>query len=116
MRSLVLALLLCLTACSSFNPVKMAKSVLSPDSKGLSVDTELTVGDKQENTNVDIGDKSNQQAESIVNNTIEDIPLWVILLMIIGWMAPDPATCWNGTINLIGRTFGALTRLLPWVK
>lgn len=101
MRSLRLVLLaLFLTACSSFNPIDMAKSVFTDD-KGLEVNTELVVGDKQEHNEGQIGHK--QKAETI--NNINEIPLTVLLVMVLGWLLPSPVEIWRGFI-----------KLLPWVK
>lgn len=101
MRSLLLVLFL-LVGCSSFNPVDMGKSLLSDD-KGLEVETELVVGDKEEANEVQVGIKSRQEAETI--NNVNEVPLVFMLLMVLGWLLPSPSEIWKGFV-----------RLLPWVN
>lgn len=102
MKSLRLVLLvLLLQGCSSLNPIDMAKSALSDD-KGMEIDTELVVGDKEE-SNHNEGQIGHRQKASTINN-ITEIPLTLLLLMVLGWMLPSPAEIWRG-----------FTNLLPWV-
>ena len=78
-------------------------------SSGLSVDTEIVVGDKQEEVNTEVvGNKetTNNTAESIsqVYNTVnEGIDWWVWVLMIVGWITPTPTRMWGAFINLFRR-------------
>ena len=103
-KGVVFLLVILLSGCAVLD----ALGTLIPD-KGLSVDTELVVGDKQQE--VQLGDRSSQVAESIVNNegrqeaskienNIQNLPEWVILLLIIGWMAPSPSEIWRGLLGL----------------
>lgn len=75
-------------------------NMLKP-SKGVEVNTELVVGDKEESNEVRVGD--NQQAGVIEN--IQQAPLHLILLMILGWVMPSPLEMWKGFV-----------RILPWRK
>ena len=56
---------------------------------GLSVDAELTVGDKNQAVNTEVG-TSNQQADTIVNNITESANLGWIVFGMLGWLAPSP--------------------------
>lgn len=101
MRNLLLALFLCvLTGCSTL--MDMGKGLITDD-KGLEVDTELVVGDKDELNEVQVGIKSRQDAETI--NNINEVPIIFMLLMVLGWLLPSPSEIWRG-----------FTRLLPWVR
>lgn len=96
-----------LSACSTMDIVKNAgKAVLGGGSdSGLSVDTELVVGDKNQQAEVQVGDRSQQQAESIANTQINNISPFVLLLLILGWLLPSPQEIWGGFVSL-----------LPWVR
>ena len=86
-RVVILALLL--TACS---PLDLIKPMLS-GSSGPSLEVETVVGDKEESVVGSIGDTSTISTESLsggVNTTyIEDIPPWVVILLILGWLLPS---------------------------
>ena len=85
-----------------------AIDLMSPASKGLSVDAELTVGDKEETVETNVGTSSfTQQAEQITN--VRDIPFtWVILFTLMaGWAIPSPQQMGAGLIAF-------LKILLPW--
>jgi len=78
-----------LTACS---PLDLIKPMLS-GSSGPSLEVDTTIGDKEESVVGSIGDSSEIQAESItggVNTTnVQDIPPWVLMLLILGWLLPS---------------------------
>ena len=96
-KYLLLLILLVIPSCSA---VGMAKDLFVKD-KGLSVDTEIVLGDKQEEMDVQVGAK--QQAEEIINNTNVSIPM--MLLLALGWLLPSPSDIWRGFL-----------KLLPWVN
>jgi len=85
----VVILVLMLTACS---PLDLIKPMLS-GSSGPSLEVETVVGDKEESVVGSIGDTSTISTESLsggVNTTyIEDIPPWVVILLILGWLLPS---------------------------
>jgi len=104
MKRVVLVLLLSMTI--SCSPLSLVKDALGGGSKpGISVDTELTVGDKKEeiDTDVQVGDK--QTAKVINNNQKEEMPLWVILLLILGWILPSPQEIYRELKNIVGSIF-----------
>lgn len=91
MRNLLLALLLSsltLVGCSSLAgiAVPVLKGVMGED-KGLEVDTELVIGDKTQEVDIQLG--SNMTAEVI--NNIQNIPPFVLILLVMGWVLPTPA-------------------------
>ena len=87
-----------------------AKWLLPSASDGIAVDAELTVGDKSEEVNTEVGTEHNTQTATTINN-VQDIPLtWVLLFMLMaGWAIPAPAEMGRGLILFL-RT------LLPWGK
>ena len=96
MRQALLAVLLfSLAACTPFD---IAKSILDPSS-GPSLEVDTTVGDKEEAVVGRVGDTSEIVSESItggVNTTnVEEMPPWVVLLLILGWLLPDPKVMYN---------------------
>lgn len=90
MRLATLVLALLLTACS---PLDVIKSAFGGGS-GPSLEVDTTVGDKEESVVGRVGDTTEIASESIsggINTTnVQDIPFWVILLLILGWMLPSP--------------------------
>ncbi len=106
LRSLTLVLVLSVGAgstmsCSVWDMVK--------PSSGLSVDTELVVGDKQQAVNTDIGGTTNT-AETIEITNVDENPsfLWS-LLFLLGWLAPAPPIPW-------AKIGGGFLKILPWSK
>jgi hypothetical protein len=85
-RVMLVPLLLMVISCS---PMSMVKDTLVGGRKsGISVDTELVVGDKKTRNDVQLGSK--QTASTINNNQDEQVPPWVMLLLILGWILPSP--------------------------
>lgn len=95
MKIVVLVMVGLLTACSPLDLIKGAFS----SGDGPSLDVETVVGDKEEAVVGSIGDKTEVQAESFtggINTTnVQDIPPWVLLLLILGWLLPDPKVIYN---------------------
>ena len=104
MLAIVLSVLL--QGCAALKAVDF----LMPAKDGLSVDAELTVGDKQEDVNTQLGDRSTQQASTI--NNVNDIPIsWVLLFTILaGWAIPSPGEMGKGIILFMRTLF------IPWSK
>lgn len=98
MKALLLALFL--TGCSTLG-------ALSSLGGGPTVNSNAQVG--KENTQQVVASQETTEisAESVIQNEIQDIPPWVMLLLILGWILPSPAEIWRGCINtiliLIGR-------------
>lgn len=89
MHYVVFSLIIILTACS---PLDLIKPMLS-GSSGPSLEVETVVGDKEVVGVGQVGDSSTISTESLsggVNTTyVEDIPPWVIMLLILGWLLPS---------------------------
>lgn len=74
---------------------------------GPTVNSNAQVG--KENTQQVVAAQENSEinASSVIQNEIQDIPPWVMLLLILGWILPSPSEIWRGFINtiliLIGR-------------
>jgi hypothetical protein len=103
MRKLLLSLLLAssLTGCAVWDWIK-------PASDGISVDTEIVAGDKKEEiaTGAVVGKKEEtHNTADVIHQTYETInkqaPWWVIVLLIIGWVLPEPSRMWAGIKNAI---------------
>jgi hypothetical protein len=90
----LLAITITLFACS---PLDLIKGVAGGSGPSLEVDT--TIGDKEESVVGRVGDTSEIAAESItggINTTnIQDIPPWVLLLLIVGWVLPSPTSMYK---------------------
>lgn len=53
------------------------------------VQAELTVGDKNQTVQTELG---NQDAETITNTTVQQIPWWMFVISSLGWFVPRPQT------------------------
>ena len=54
-----------------------------------------------ENVNIDnsqVSSSGNVETIKILN---QDIPMWVIVLLVLGWMLPSPAEIWRGFLKTI---------------
>jgi hypothetical protein len=79
-------------------------NVVKPSS---GIDAELTVGDKSEEINTQLGNKEivTNNAEQVGDrvekqiNITENIPLWLVLLLILGWIMPTPTNIWRGFVK-----------------
>ena len=98
MRIWILALVLLTSSCSVWDFIK--------PSSGISVDTEIVAGDKQEAINTEISGKketTNNTADTIsqtYNTVNESMDWWIWMLMIVGWITPTPTRMWGAFINL----------------
>ena len=118
--STLIALLL--TSCSMLTDIgaKMAGSAMGiAEDDGLSVELDAQIGDRQNDVETQIGNgvkgtgdvtatkggkvnvltkaaESNfEKAESVAITNNKQAPLWMILLLILGWVLPDPMRMWQ---------------------
>ena len=105
--------------CSAIGAVKS----LMPGKSGTNVNANAQVGKentqqlvgKQENTkiegenvNVNQTKKDNdtsitsERVESLVQNNT-NVPMWYLLLLVLGWLLPSPQEIWNGFVGSIER-------------
>ena len=89
-RVILLALLL--SSCS-----------LIPNPPSLGVET--TLGDKNQSVVGEVGDRVDaKEIRGGINTTnIEEAPLELIVLLILGWLLPSPSEMWRGLMRLLGR-------------
>lgn len=87
-------------------------SVLLTGCSTLGMLNPLSGGGPTVNSNAQIGKENTQQvvasqenteisAASVVQNEIQDIPPWVMLLLILGWILPSPKEIWVGFLRTI---------------
>lgn len=85
-----------------------------PKLGGPTVNTNAQVG--QENTQQVVLEQQNNQVDgnqtlstvssgSVNRISIEQIPPWVMLLLLLGWMLPSPHEMWNGFKNVLKIIF-----------
>jgi uncharacterized protein YceK len=102
-----LLMLLTLTGCSAI------PSWVMPSSKGVSV-TPIGTQMAQEATQQAVGNQSNQEAgrDVVITETEleavgerifidQDIEPWVLILLILGWLAPSPSEMGRGLMALL---------------
>jgi hypothetical protein len=101
MKYFLLLLPLLLTGCSA---IGLLGSVI-PDG-GTDVNANAQIG--AENTQQIVAQQNSSEinAESVVQNTIQDIPPWVMILLILGWLLPSPQEIFSGMLYAIDRILG----------
>lgn len=112
-----------------------ALSALVPGmGSGTNVAANTQVGKENNQTGVQVGDvKENKveaqqigklsQAETAIdaaNVTINSLPPWVLLLIILGWILPSPMEIYRGLINAIkgsiSYSFGGVITLVNLIR
>jgi hypothetical protein len=104
MKNLILVAILAssMSGCAIWDWIK-------PASDGISVDAEMTIGDKKEEVNTEVvGEKTTtHNVADKVYNTYQEMneaaPWWIILLLILGWVLPAPHHMWDGLLKLFKR-------------
>ena len=98
----------------------LAKAIL-PGKSGTSVNANAQVGKEntqqvvgqQDNTkiegeNVSVSQKENDSSintskvDSLIQNNT-NVPMWYLLLLVLGWLLPSPQEIWAGFVNSIER-------------
>ena len=103
--------------CSSLGLIK----AVMPGKSGTNVNANAQVGKEntqqvvgqQDNTkiegeNVNVSQKENDtsintsKVDSLIQNNT-NVPMWYLLLLVLGWLLPSPQEIWNGFIGSIER-------------
>ena len=98
----------------------LAKAIM-PGKSGTNVNANAQVGKEntqqvvgqQDNTkiegeNVNVSQKENDSSintskvDSLIQNNT-NVPMWYLLLLVLGWLLPSPQEIWNGFIGSIER-------------
>ena len=87
-----------LASCASLKAASSFLGVGSAASNGIN--TELTVGDKQEEINTNVGETNTKQQAEEITNYVDNIPPFVLLMLVLGWLLPSPTEMWKGFLNL----------------
>ena len=100
-----------------------AAKALLPGKSGTNVNANAQVGKentqqlvgKQENTkiegeNVNVNQTKKDNDTSITSEKVEsliqnntNVPIWYLLLLVLGWLLPSPQEIWNGFVGSIER-------------
>ena len=127
-QAMLLAFILAVTGCSSINPASAVLGAINPAKPMLAVDTQ--VGDKNQtlgnNTNDKIEVSDSGGPVSVTSNKVkqsfdqvekviiqEDVPMWVWLLCIIGWMLPSPGEIYREVKSYFTGFFSLFKRKTP---
>lgn len=94
----VLLLVLCL-GIGGCTALQTAMSLAQPATNGINA--ELTVGDKTEEIVTEVGRTDNNQKADTIENHIDNIPMTVLVLLILGWVLPSPNEIWRGFKDFI---------------
>jgi hypothetical protein len=102
---LVILLLLSLSLGGCLNPMSLLTG------GGPNVAANVQAGAENNQTGAQVGDiiKADTVNTGItpsgsieaLNVTNEDIPMWVVLLLILGWVLPSPQEIWRGFLKTI---------------
>jgi hypothetical protein len=69
---------------------------------GASESTDQTIRvETLEGTVEQSNDKNKVNTDSVENININEIPPWVLLLLILGWLLPSPNEIWGGFLRMI---------------
>ena len=98
MKYLLLVGVLFLTGCSALDFIP------NPFDGGADVNTNAQVG--AENTQQIVANQETITAQSVVQQEIQDIPPWVMILLILGWLLPSPQEIFKGLLYFIDRLLG----------
>lgn len=96
-----------MVGCSSLGALLPGPKVAANVQAGKE-NTQQIVGNQEriEGENVEVNKVSGSKVEvreiaGGFNQTINTIPPWVILLLIVGWLLPSPSQMWNNFLELI---------------
>ena len=102
---LIILLLLSLSLGGCLNPMSLLTG------GGPNVAANVQAGKENNQTGAQVGDiiKADTVNTGItpsgsieaLNVTNEDIPMWVVLLLILGWVLPSPQEMWRGFLKTI---------------
>jgi hypothetical protein len=81
---------------------------------GTNVAANTQVGKENNQTGVVVGDAIKNDLSAVTElgklnqaeTTIENIPPWVLLLLILGWLLPSPKEIWDGLWNIPKKVKG----------
>jgi hypothetical protein len=98
---LIVLVSLLLQGCSALDFL----SAVNPlGSDGTEVNANAQIG--AENTQQVVGNQETITAHSVVQQEIQDIPPWVMLLLILGWLLPSPNEIFHGLLYFMDRLLG----------
>jgi len=104
----VLALLLFLAGCSAGGALSLltgggpnvaANTQLGQNNEqvlGLRNSDEQSIGDANNSNITQTADKTQVKSDSVERVNITNIPPWVLLLLVLGWLLPSPAEIGRG--------------------
>lgn len=135
MRHAIAFLLLIATltlGCSALTSVgsKLVGNALGASDDGVSVELDAQVGDRQNDVKSQIGgvqgtgeisaegnaqvqvttkatESNVERAEKVAITNNKQAPFWLIVLLILGWVLPDPVSMWTSFRN---RRSGSVTK------
>ena len=94
--TLAVILMFSLLACTPADVIKQGLKAATGGNDGISVDAQI--GDRQTENTLKTGDENTVQAEKVEGgiNYVDNSPsLPIVLLLILGWLLPDPARMWS---------------------
>ena len=104
MKILIIICLLLTAACSSLNPISVAKDIIAPDKPGLSVDVEAQVGKNNESVDGikgNIGSSDNNvKADNVSINQTFMIPWWAYFIGIFTGVLVMPIEFLKGLMTI----------------
>jgi len=84
-------------------PVAVGKEV--EQTQGVSVKTEAPSVSLRPNSHVDTVDQSQSrvQADEVRTVVVNETPMWVIMLLVLGWLFPSPGEIGRWVLKLFNR-------------
>ena len=105
MKRLVLGIsLLFLSGCSFLSSILPSPGVNANVQAGAENTQQIVGSQTRTGDQAQVADQANRVLGTQIIN--EEVPPWVWILMIMGWLLPSPQEIYNGIINLFTLIFG----------
>jgi len=98
MKAYVLLLSLLLTGCSALDLINpLSGGGVNSNAQVGKENTQQVVANQTATTNTVQGDQitSKVTGDNIKEVSINEVPLWIVMLAIFGWMMPTPTNIWK---------------------
>ena len=115
LRTLCLICLLTLAACGPLNPVSLltgggpnvAANVQAGETNTQTIGTtaiqEQSIVRPQARDITQTADENKIRTEKVDNLTINETPIWMIVLLVLGWLLPSPSEMGRGLLKVFRR-------------
>ena len=97
-------------SCSTLAPLALKAATGAVTDKGIEVDSQIgktntkqVVGQQVKSGRDTVTNKSNVRSDAVDSIVINETPFWLIIVALIGWLAPSPREIARWVRNLFAR-------------